>query len=56
MADKQQLTILKDVKAWNTWPCKHKGVAPDLREVDLAGANLRRADLRVPELIGPANG
>jgi hypothetical protein len=44
MANEEHLARLKQgVEAWNQWRDKHPEIYPDLREADLAGADLRRS-------------
>jgi hypothetical protein len=53
MANKEHLQVLKQgVKAWNRWREKNPGIAPDLCEAFLHGADLSGADLRRADLTG----
>jgi uncharacterized protein YjbI with pentapeptide repeats len=46
MANPEHLEILKQgVKVSNKWRTEHQGVAPDLSDVSLIGADLRAANL-----------
>lgn len=53
MAHRQHLSTLKQgTLAWNEWRKKNPDVQPDLREANLAGANLQGADLSRANLEG----
>ncbi len=50
MANQEHTALLKQgVDAWNAWRREHADTVPDLRETNLGGADLRRADLREEE-------
>lgn len=45
MANPEHLAILKQgMEVWNNWRDENLDVIPDLREADLSGTNLSRAD------------
>ena len=47
MVDKEQLERLKQgVEGWNAWREEHPDIKIDLKEADLAGANLTEANQR----------
>ena len=53
MANKEHREILKQgVNVWNKWRKDHPDVEPNLRGVDLDGANLSQADLSRTDLTG----
>jgi uncharacterized protein YjbI with pentapeptide repeats len=50
MADPKQLKLLRaNINKWNNWRERYQGII-DLREADLSGANLSRANLRIVDL------
>ena len=53
MANQEHLDILKQgVEAWNKWREEHLEIQPDLRDADLTGAQLRKANLSRADLTG----
>ena len=57
MANKEHLEILRQgVEVWNKWRKENRDVAPDLREANLSGADLRLAILREADLSGASVG
>ena len=51
MANEDHVGRLKQgITAWNRWRGENESVTPDLRRVDLFGANLTRADLSLADL------
>ena len=47
VANQEQLELIKDVDAWNSWREKNPRLTPDL-----SGSDLSNTDLRVADLVG----
>jgi uncharacterized protein YjbI with pentapeptide repeats len=52
MANAQQVSILREIEAWNAWRAKHPHTKIDLRDAILIGYDLRQADLARANLSG----
>jgi uncharacterized protein YjbI with pentapeptide repeats len=52
MADAQQLSLLREIEAWNSWRAKHPRTKIDLHDAVLIGYDLRHADLAGANLTG----
>jgi hypothetical protein len=51
VANNEHLAVLRHgVEVWNEWRDQNSGMAPDLRQADLKGAQLRRADFSKADL------
>lgn len=52
MANKEHLAILNQgVEVWNKWREENPGIIPDLRDADLHGVHLQRANLHLANLF-----